>query len=88
VKSSDVSAKSLSRPALSASQMWKKHVLIMETLWKNNLNLVKEVLTTASTYVNKSNLISSEKKTGGITFVLTFACFWYDILGDRHQQGI
>jgi hypothetical protein len=43
VKSSDTSARRFTRPAYSDSGKGRKSVLVMkETLWKNNLNIVKE----------------------------------------------
>ena len=44
VKSSHASVKSFTQPAYSFSYKDGKSVLIMETLWKNNLNFIKDML--------------------------------------------
>ena len=62
VESSDASVESLTLPAYSVSRKGGKSLLIMkETLWKNSLNFVKDVL---MVYVNLSTIvvIVSEKE--------------------------
>jgi hypothetical protein len=62
----------LTQPAYSVSHREGKSVLIMkETLWKNNLNLVKYV---HMIYLNFITIliIVFESKIGGFTLVLTF----------------
>jgi hypothetical protein len=45
-KSSDGSAKSFTRPTYSVSRKARKSALIMKgTLWKNNMNILKDVPT-------------------------------------------
>jgi hypothetical protein len=53
------------------SQRWKKCVIMKETLWKNNLNFVKDV---PMIYVNFITIliVVFESKIGGCTLVLTF----------------
>lgn len=43
----------------------------METLWKNNLNCVKDVPIVYAYFIITVNIVS-DKKTGRITFVPTF----------------
>jgi hypothetical protein len=71
VTSSDASAKSFTPPAYSVSRKGGNSVLLIkETLWKNNRNVVKDV-PIISPYVNfiMALIIVSEKKIGGITSV-------------------
>lgn len=60
------------QPAYSVSHRGGKSVLTMkETLWKNNLNFVKDV---PMIYLNFITILVAvfERKIGGFTLVLTF----------------
>jgi hypothetical protein len=70
MKSSYLSAKRLMVPAYSVSRKGGKSVLIKHgTLWKYNLNFVKDVPMKYVKLIATVNIVSEEK--GGNAFVLT-----------------
>jgi hypothetical protein len=69
VKTSDGSAKSFTRPTYSVSRKGGKSALVMKkTLWKNNLDFVKDVPVIYVSFIIIA-IIVSEKKIGDIAFV-------------------
>jgi hypothetical protein len=74
VESSDVSAKSFTRPAYSKGE---ERVLIMKkTLWKDDFNFVKDVTIIDVNFIITEITVSVKKKLGGITFVPLLLSFW------------
>jgi hypothetical protein len=70
-KPRSTSAKSFRRPAYSISRKGGKCVLIMkDTLWKNNLNCVKDVPMIYINFIISVTIVFEKKKIGGITSIL------------------
>jgi hypothetical protein len=70
MKSSDASAKSFMQVAYSTSHKGEKSVLIMkDTLWKNNLNFVKDVPMIYVNFIRTVVVASDKKKIGDIILV-------------------
>jgi hypothetical protein len=75
IKNSNASAKEVYATGMKQLVQRGKSVLIMmETLWKTNINFVKDI-TMKYIYFNITVFIVSDEKIGNISFIPTFIIF-------------